>query len=191
MNDDNLDSQDGADSAVPFARLKPEIVLDALDSVLSSVGVYTDGRMLPLNSYENRVYQVGVEDGPPVVAKFYRPERWTDAAILEEHAFVADLAAREIPAVPARVFEGRTLHTFDGFRFSIFERRGGRAPIWTGAIRSNGWGVLSAAFMRSDRPRTTPNVPRSTSTRSATSRAISCCRTASCLTTCGPHGKPW
>ena len=64
MNDDNFDPQDGADSAVPFARLKPEIVLDALDSVLSSVGVYTDGRMLPLNSYENRVYQVGVEDGP-------------------------------------------------------------------------------------------------------------------------------
>jgi hypothetical protein len=65
MNDDNFDPQDGADSAVPFARLKPEIVLDALDSVLSSVGVYTDGRMLPLNSYENRVYQVGVEDVLP------------------------------------------------------------------------------------------------------------------------------
>jgi Ser/Thr protein kinase RdoA (MazF antagonist) len=128
MNDDLPDLQDDANSAVPFARLKPEIVLDALDSALSTVGVRTDGRMLPLNSYENRVYQVGVEDGPPVVAKFYRPERWSDAAILEEHAFVADLAAREIPAVPARVLEGRTLHTFDGFRFSIFERRGGRAP---------------------------------------------------------------
>jgi len=127
MND-ILDTQDGADRAVPFARLQPEIVLDALDSVLATVGVRTDGRMLPLNSYENRVYQVGVEDGPPVVAKFYRPERWSDAAILEEHAFVAELAAREIPAVPARAYEGRTLHTFDGFRFSIFERRGGRAP---------------------------------------------------------------
>jgi Ser/Thr protein kinase RdoA (MazF antagonist) len=128
MNDETHDPQDGIHGAVPFARLTPECVLDAIDSVLSTVGVRTDGRMLPLNSYENRVYQIGVEDGPPVVAKFYRPVRWSDEAILEEHAFVAELAAREIPAVPARAFEGRTLHTFDGFRFSIFERRGGRAP---------------------------------------------------------------
>jgi Ser/Thr protein kinase RdoA (MazF antagonist) len=126
MNEDTPFPQDG--HAVPFARLTPEVVLDALDSVLESVGVRTDGCMLPLNSYENRVYQVGVEDGPPVVAKFYRPERWSDEAILEEHAFVAELAAREIPAVPARTFDGRTLHTFDGFRFSVFDRRGGRAP---------------------------------------------------------------
>jgi Ser/Thr protein kinase RdoA (MazF antagonist) len=74
------------------------------------------------------VYQVGMEDGPPVVVKFYRPHRWSNEAILEEHAFVAELALREIPAVPARVLNGTTLHTFDGFRFSIFERRGGRAP---------------------------------------------------------------
>jgi Ser/Thr protein kinase RdoA (MazF antagonist) len=114
--------------APPFAGLTPERVLDALDSVLMPADARTDGRLLPLNSYENRVYQVGVEDGPPVVAKFYRPARWSDAAILEEHAFVASLTAREIPAVPARVLEGATLHTFDGFRFSVFERRGGRAP---------------------------------------------------------------
>ncbi|GAB2906342.1 serine/threonine protein kinase [Paraburkholderia jirisanensis] len=126
MNDETHDPEGSA--AVPFARLTPERVLDALDTVLMTVGVRTDGRMLPLNSYENRVYQIGVEDGAPVVAKFYRPERWTDAAILEEHAFVSELAAREIPAVPAREFEGRTLHEFEGFRFSIFERRGGRAP---------------------------------------------------------------
>lgn len=112
----------------PFAGLTPECVLDALDSVLIPAGLRTDGRLLALNSYENRVYQVGIEDGPPVVAKFYRPARWSDEAILEEHAFVAELAAREIPAVPARTFDGRTLHAFDGFRFSIFERRGGRAP---------------------------------------------------------------
>ncbi len=112
----------------PFTRLTPECVLDALDSVLAQTGVRTDGRLLPLNSYENRVYQVGVEDGPPVVAKFYRPERWSDEAILEEHAFVADLVAHEIPAVPARVIESRTLHAFDGFRFAVFDRRGGRAP---------------------------------------------------------------
>ncbi|MDR5821443.1 serine/threonine protein kinase [Caballeronia sp. LZ043] len=114
--------------APPFAGLTPERVLDALDSVLIPAGTRTDGRLLPLNSYENRVYQVGVEDGPPVIAKFYRPERWSDGAILEEHAFVASLVAREIPAVPARVLEGATLHAFGGFRFSVFERRGGRAP---------------------------------------------------------------
>ncbi|MBB2927186.1 serine/threonine protein kinase [Paraburkholderia silvatlantica] len=114
--------------AAPYARLTPECVLDAVDGVLIPAGRRTDGRMLALNSYENRVYQVGVEDGPPLVAKFYRPERWSDEAILEEHAFVAELAAREIPAVPALAFEGRTLHGFEGFRFSLFERRGGRAP---------------------------------------------------------------
>lgn len=114
--------------APPFAGLTPERVLDALDSVLIPAGTRTDGRLLPLNSYENRVYQVGVEDGAPVVAKFYRPARWSDGAILEEHAFVASLVAREIPAVPARVLDGATLHAFGGFRFSVFERRGGRAP---------------------------------------------------------------
>ncbi|WP_449180838.1 serine/threonine protein kinase [Trinickia sp. YCB016] len=136
MNDSNFDPSSEADgepadrgaAGHPFTRLTPECVLDAIDSVLIDTGVRTDGRLLPLNSYENRVYQVGVEDGPPVIAKFYRPQRWSNEAILEEHAFVAELAAREIPAVPARVTEGRTLHEFDGFRFAIFERRGGRAP---------------------------------------------------------------
>ncbi|QKM48657.1 Stress response kinase A [Burkholderia glumae] len=129
MTDDHSESSDaGASAGPPFAGLTPERVLDALDSVLMPAGLRTDGRLLALNSYENRVYQVGVEDGPPIVAKFYRPRRWSDAAILEEHAFVAELAAREIPAVPARELDGRTLHAFAGFRFSVFERRGGRAP---------------------------------------------------------------
>ncbi|MCM2549182.1 serine/threonine protein kinase [Burkholderia glumae] len=129
MTDDHSESSEaGASAGPPFAGLTPERVLDALDSVLMPAGLRTDGRLLALNSYENRVYQVGVEDGPPIVAKFYRPRRWFDAAILEEHAFVAELAAREIPAVPARELDGRTLHAFAGFRFSVFERRGGRAP---------------------------------------------------------------
>ncbi|CDY78071.1 Putative homoserine kinase type II (protein kinase fold) [Caballeronia glathei] len=119
---------DQSHAAPPFAGLTPECVLDALDSVLIPTGVRTDGRMLPLNSYENRVYQVGMEDGPPVVAKFYRPQRWSNEAILEEHAFVAELERREIPAVPARVIDGTSLHSFEGYRFSIFDRRGGRAP---------------------------------------------------------------
>jgi Ser/Thr protein kinase RdoA (MazF antagonist) len=97
-----------------------------------------DGRLLALNSYENRVYQVYVEDGPPaagdgappsiVIAKFYRPARWTDAAILEEHAFALELAEREIPVVAPLVIEGKTLHESGGFRFAVYPRRGGRMP---------------------------------------------------------------
>ena len=108
----------------PYAGLTPERVLDALDAV----GFRGDGRLLALNSYENRVYQVWRDDAPPVVAKFYRPARWTDAQIAEEHAFVAELDADEVPAVAALVLEGRTLNSFEGFRFAVYERRGGRAP---------------------------------------------------------------
>jgi Ser/Thr protein kinase RdoA (MazF antagonist) len=107
-----------------FTNLIPCTVLNALESV----GLYSDGRMLALNSYENRVYQIGMEQGAPVVAKFYRPQRWSDAAILEEHAFVRALAEQEIPVVPALSLAGSTLHRFDGFRFSVFPRHGGRAP---------------------------------------------------------------
>lgn len=129
MNDVTSESNAaGACAGLPFAGLTPERVLDALDSVLIPAGSRTDGRLLALNSYENRVYQAGIEDGAPIVAKFYRPQRWSNDAILEEHTFVAELAAREIPAVPPLAFDGRTLHEFDGFRFAIFERRGGRAP---------------------------------------------------------------
>lgn len=129
MNDATSESNAaGASAGLPFAGLTPERVLDALDSVLIPAGSRTDGRLLALNSYENRVYQAGIEDGAPIVAKFYRPQRWSNDAILEEHTFVAELAVREIPAVPPLAFDGRTLHEFDGFRFAIFERRGGRAP---------------------------------------------------------------
>ncbi len=108
----------------PYSRLTPDAVLTALEST----GLRCDGRQLALNSFENRVYQVGIEDGPPVVAKFYRPERWSDAQILEEHEFVLELAAREIPAVPPLALGGRTLHEHGGFRFAVYPRRGGRAP---------------------------------------------------------------
>jgi Ser/Thr protein kinase RdoA (MazF antagonist) len=84
--------------------------------------------LLALNSYENRVYQVWMEDGPPVVTKFYRPGRWSTDAILEEHAFTAELSEREIPAVVPMSVEGRTLHEHQGYRFAVFPRRGGRAP---------------------------------------------------------------
>lgn len=109
----------------PFSGLTPDLILNALESV----GLQCDGRLLALNSYENRVYQVGMEDGPPLVAKFYRPSRWTDGAILEEHSFVQALAEQEIPVVPALpLSNGITLHLFDGFRFAVFPKCGGRAP---------------------------------------------------------------
>jgi Ser/Thr protein kinase RdoA (MazF antagonist) len=108
----------------PFTALTPDAVLDALDSI----GLRGDGRLLALNSYENRVYQAGMDGGPPLIAKFYRPARWSDEAILEEHAFVASLVEREIPVVPALKINGHTLHAFNGFRFSVFTRQGGRAP---------------------------------------------------------------
>ncbi len=111
----------------PYAALTPDVALDALDA-LDSTGLKADGRLLALNSYENRVYQMGVEDAAPVVVKFYRPGRWSDAAILEEHAFVIELAAREIPAVPPRVLNRATLHTHAGFRFAVYPKQGGRMP---------------------------------------------------------------
>jgi Ser/Thr protein kinase RdoA (MazF antagonist) len=113
-----------ADADTPYANLAPELVLDALDAV----GLRGDGRLIQLNSYENRVFQVFLEDGRVVVAKFYRPGRWSDAQILEEHAFAAELEAAEIPVVAPLECQGRTLHEAEGFRFAAFPRRGGRAP---------------------------------------------------------------
>jgi len=109
----------------PYANLSPDTVLDALDNI----GLRTDGRLLALNSYENRVFQVGQEDAAPVVVKFYRPERWTDAAILEEHAYTLDLASREIPVVPPLILADQaSLHRHQGFRFAVYPRHGGRMP---------------------------------------------------------------
>ncbi len=111
-------------SAAPYAALTPDAILDALEGI----GLRGDGRMLALNSYENRVYQIWLEEGPPVVAKFYRPERWSDAAILEEHAYTAELAGREIPVVAPLALAGGTLPAFAGFRFAVYPRQGGRVP---------------------------------------------------------------
>ncbi len=84
-----------AEHAAPFAGLTPEAILAAVESL----GLHCDGRVLALNSYENRVYRIGIEAEPPRVAKFYRPSRWSDAAILEEHAFSAELCAADISVV--------------------------------------------------------------------------------------------
>ncbi len=126
----------------PYADLTPEHALD----ILEAVGLRVDGRMLQLNSYENRVFQVGLDDDSLVVAKFYRPGRWRDEQILEEHAFALDLAAAEVPAVPPltltlpdppwrelgsptrAIGEPPTLGLAGGHRVAVSPRRGGRAP---------------------------------------------------------------
>jgi Ser/Thr protein kinase RdoA (MazF antagonist) len=112
------------DSETPYADLGPDAVLDAVESV----GPRCDGRLLQLNSFENRVFQLGLEDGGSCIAKFYRPGRWSDAAILEEHAFSLDLAGREIPVVPPLLLRGATLHHHGRHRFALFTRQGGRSP---------------------------------------------------------------
>ncbi|SFW34004.1 serine/threonine protein kinase [Nitrosovibrio sp. Nv17] len=121
---DNAGSATSHPSSLHFSALPPDSVLGALESV----GFRSDGRLLALNSYENRVYQVGMEEGAPLVVKFYRPGRWSDDAILEEHAFVRELAEREIPVVAPLAPGNITLHRFAGFRFAVFPRHGGRAP---------------------------------------------------------------
>jgi Ser/Thr protein kinase RdoA (MazF antagonist) len=108
----------------PYAHLTPDLVLDAV----GACGLWPDGRLLALNSYENRVWQVGIEDAAPVIAKFYRPGRWSDEAIEEEHAFARELADAELPVVAPLAFDGRTLLRHGGYRYALSPRRGGRAP---------------------------------------------------------------
>lgn len=109
---------------VPYEGLSPDLVLNAVESL----GLRCDGRLLALNSFENRVYQIGIDEATPVVAKFYRPSRWTDGAILEEHAFTAELSDHEIPVVAPLVLSNRTLHEYGGFRFALFPNQPGRTP---------------------------------------------------------------
>lgn len=108
----------------PYGHLTPDLVLDAVESL----GFISDVRIYSLNSYENRVYQVGMENGPPIIAKFYRPERWSNEQILEEHEFSRTLEELEVPVVPPMVIDGETLFEFQGYRFALFARRGGHAP---------------------------------------------------------------
>lgn len=109
--------------SVPYERLSPDLVIDSVESC----GFQCTGSILALGSYENRVYQIGTEEGF-VVAKFYRPGRWSTDAILEEHDFALELAEQDIPVVPPLVLGGETLHEREGYRFALYERRGGRWP---------------------------------------------------------------
>ncbi|WP_010324949.1 serine/threonine protein kinase [Marinobacterium stanieri] len=113
------------DNSQPFYQLTPDTVMDAVESR----GYLCDGRILALNSYENRVYQVGIEDETPLIAKFYRPNRWSDEQILEEHQLCFELDEQELPVVaPLRDGQGESLFQFQDYRFSLYPRRGGRAP---------------------------------------------------------------
>lgn len=110
--------------SIAYANLQPEQIIAALEDL----EYRCDGRFLALNSYENRVYQIGIEDAAPVVAKFYRPARWSDAEILEEHEFALQLAAAELPFVAPVRHAGATLLKSGPFRFAVYPNRGGRAP---------------------------------------------------------------
>ena len=112
------------DNTLAYQDLQPDDILDSVESL----GLRCDGRLQALNSYENRVYQVGIDDGPPVVVKFYRPGRWSDEAILEEHAFAFELAARDVPVVAPLRHAGTTLHRHGAFRFAVCPRVAGRIP---------------------------------------------------------------
>ncbi|XKH01452.1 serine/threonine protein kinase [Marinobacter nauticus] len=118
-------SPDLTNSSHPYDALTPDVILDAMEEA----GFVINGRLFALNSYENRVYQVGVDDSPPVIAKFYRPGRWSDAAILEEHEFTLALEDAGIPVVaPIRLAGGKSLGQHGEFRFAVFPQRGGQAP---------------------------------------------------------------
>ena len=114
-----------SDNKHPFYELKPNTVIDAVESI----GYLSDGRIMALNSYENRVYQVGIDESEPLIAKFYRPQRWTDEQIGEEHRFMAQLVEQDLSVVaPIKSDTGQTLFSYDDYRFSLFVRKGGRAP---------------------------------------------------------------
>ena len=117
------------DPVLAFGELTPDQMLDAVESsFLSKKGQFADGSFLALNSYENRVYQIGVEDDAPLVAKFYRPARWSDDAILEEHAFTLELADAEIPVIPPLKGPSNDTLFFHGpFRLALYPCRGGRS----------------------------------------------------------------
>jgi Ser/Thr protein kinase RdoA (MazF antagonist) len=145
---------DSRSATHPYEALTPDLILDAVEGT----GLRCDGRLLALNSFENRVYQVGIEEAPPVVVKFYRPARWSPEMILEEHAFALELAQAELPVVPPLIGSTGTLPQHGGFRFAVYPRQRGRAPeleapdtlMWMGRFigRMHAIGALKAFVHR-------------------------------------------
>ncbi len=108
----------------PFDSLNPELIMDAVESL----GFRCDCRIFPLNSYENRVYRVGIEENEPLIVKFYRPERWSVDQLQEEHDFCFELQAEELPILAPRKIAGQSLHRFKNYTFAVFALQGGHAP---------------------------------------------------------------
>lgn len=111
-----------AQSTFDFSGLSPELILDAIESV----GIWPQSGLLALNSYENRVYQFLADDGLRYVTKFYRPQRWSEAQLMEEHAFALELAEQEIPLVAPVIVQGETLFNHQGYYFCLYPSVGGR-----------------------------------------------------------------
>ena len=148
-----------ATAAHPFAALEPGLLLDMVEST----GLLPDGRLLALNSYENRVYQIGLEAGEAVILKVYRPARWSEPALREEHRFAQELAAHDIPVVPPLAQRGETLHRLGDYHFAVYPRRGGHAPElgdpaileWLGRMLGR-WHAVGEARAFRHRPRLDP-----------------------------------
>ncbi|MEL6177817.1 MAG: serine/threonine protein kinase [Myxococcota bacterium] len=137
-----------------FLSLTPDKVLEAVEAA----GLRCNPVCYPLNSFENRVYEVELEDRTRVIAKFYRPGRWTRAQILEEHQFLSDLADAEVPVCPVLPFpDGETLHTIDNILYCLFERRGGRAPDEVTDTLAERLGMLCARIHNVGASRPAPN----------------------------------
>ncbi|MFO7982339.1 MAG: serine/threonine protein kinase, partial [Desulfuromonadales bacterium] len=114
-----------SETAHPFESLTPDFIMDAVENL----GYVCDCRIFPLNSFENRVYQIGIQDEAPLIGKFYRPGRWSDAQIVEEHRFALTLTEHELPVVAPLVdIRGESLFHYKGFRFALYPRQGGHAP---------------------------------------------------------------
>lgn len=138
VDGNRIPSDNGSDASVSSTDAAPEehaehpydaLTPDAIIEAIESTGRVSDARVFALNSYENRVYQCGLEGAEPVIAKFYRPERWSKAQIQEEHDFTAFLNELDVPVVaPLRDQAGETIYSADGFYFALFPRQGGRAP---------------------------------------------------------------
>ncbi len=127
MTNININTDADADTKLnshDFSALAPDAIIAAVESL----GLVCDARIFALNSYENRVYQIGIEDQPPLIGKFYRPHRWTDEQIIEEHDFTTELAELDIPVVAPLSFAGHTLLRHQQYRFALYPRKGGRTP---------------------------------------------------------------
>ncbi|MEC8644109.1 MAG: phosphotransferase, partial [Pseudomonadota bacterium] len=109
----------------PFSAITPDFILNTIESR----GFRVDARILELNSYENRVFQIGIENGEPIIAKFYRPDRWSQNQVQEEHDFLLELASNEIAVVAPIRIEGTTQFKAGKFIVALFKRRGGRTPL--------------------------------------------------------------